>query len=343
MRSANDKGNRLAGARRGRGFSLVELMVAMALGLFLTGGIITVFIGSKQSFNTQAGLSQIQQSARFAFDIIGSEVRMAGFMGCFSGTTSYRNTLNVDPPPFTADLSKSLYGYDGLTSGTWTPALTGVPGDVTDDLAEGTDVIVLRRVSDVAARLDAKMPDSSADLKIDEDLDPAPFEDFDIVLISDCTKSAIFQVTNYTNSSGNVVHNEGVGDPGNKAKELTGTADGFDTDASVFKIESRVFFIAEGAGINNEGNTYNSLWVKVGANAPVELVPGIEDLQILYGEDMGTDGVPDRFVTAAAVTDFLSVYSVKVRITATSVDSVGQAGVLQQSFETSIKLRNRGA
>ena len=69
---------------RQQGLSLVELMIAITLGLVLSAAVIQVFMASRSSYRVQESLSLIQESARFAMDYIGREVRMAGYMGCNS-------------------------------------------------------------------------------------------------------------------------------------------------------------------------------------------------------------------------------------------------------------------
>ncbi len=61
------------------GFSLVELMVAMTIGLALTLVIAQLFLGSRQTYATQDDLARIQEGARFAVDLMAKELRMAGF------------------------------------------------------------------------------------------------------------------------------------------------------------------------------------------------------------------------------------------------------------------------
>ena len=46
-----------------RGFSLIELMVAMVIGLVLMTGVVQMFLSSKQVFSTQQGISRVQKQA----------------------------------------------------------------------------------------------------------------------------------------------------------------------------------------------------------------------------------------------------------------------------------------
>jgi len=64
---------------RQAGFSLIEMMVAMALGLLLVVVIGQVFITSKESYRTTEDLSRLQENARFAAAQMSRVVRMAAF------------------------------------------------------------------------------------------------------------------------------------------------------------------------------------------------------------------------------------------------------------------------
>jgi type IV pilus assembly protein PilW len=272
---------------------------------------------------------------------------MAGFSGCFSTTVEPKNTLAIDPPPVEFNIGQPVNGYEATSTSKWNglSTLNDLPDDVDEDnVTGGTDVVLIRRAGNDGLRLAAAMQNTSADMKIEANLDPEPIADDDVLLLSDCSKSAIFQVSNYTVASGNIVHNTGGTNPGNSTKILS-DGEPFDTDATVYKIETKIFFIQPSdVGTNNRDATYQSLWMKNGTDDPIELVPGIEDLQVLYGEDTGGDGVPDKYVTADDVADMDNVVTIRVTVSATSIDSVGVSGdgILQRDFSSLIKIRNRG-
>jgi type IV pilus assembly protein PilW len=81
---------------RQRGLSLIELMIAITLGLVLMTGVIQVFLSSKNVFSTQQAVSRIQETGRLAIEFISRDTRMAGYMGCGSRakTVDITNSLN---------------------------------------------------------------------------------------------------------------------------------------------------------------------------------------------------------------------------------------------------------
>lgn len=62
------------------GFSLVEIMVALLLGLFLISTVIQLFVNSKEAYRFQNALSRIQENGRLAMESMATDIRMAGYM-----------------------------------------------------------------------------------------------------------------------------------------------------------------------------------------------------------------------------------------------------------------------
>ncbi|MBW2690968.1 MAG: prepilin-type N-terminal cleavage/methylation domain-containing protein, partial [Deltaproteobacteria bacterium] len=61
------------------GLTLVELLVAMAIGLILLTGIFQVFLGSNSIYRTQDSLSRLQENGRFAIELLTQKVHLAGY------------------------------------------------------------------------------------------------------------------------------------------------------------------------------------------------------------------------------------------------------------------------
>lgn len=68
-------------ARRQLGLSLIELMIALVIGLLLIGGLIQIYLSSKQSYNAQEQLARMQEGGRYAMDLITRDLRRSGFWG----------------------------------------------------------------------------------------------------------------------------------------------------------------------------------------------------------------------------------------------------------------------
>ncbi len=212
---------------RQRGVTLVELMIAMLVGLFLMGGTLLVFEKTKQAYRYQNGLAEVQEQGRFAIAFLTQSLRVAGFPG--------------DNPP----AGNKIQGTDGAT-----------------------DTVTVR------------LRDNR-----------------------DCRDIA---------TAGVVVNRFRI-----NANNLECSGDGITWDV---------------------------------------YVQNIEDIQILYGEDLDADGVANRYVTATEGPNWANVVTARVSLLARSTDfaaSVPEDHVnlsgnivaaadnrLRRTFSTTITLRN---
>ncbi|MBW1787110.1 MAG: prepilin-type N-terminal cleavage/methylation domain-containing protein [Deltaproteobacteria bacterium] len=110
-----------------RGFTLIELMIALALGGIVSAAVYTTYKSQLDSYVTQEAVAVMQQNLRAAMFIIGHEVRNAGV-----NPTQGANTFPVAASPgsfqFAADLinnSTGAIGSDGLADDTITYNLVG--------------------------------------------------------------------------------------------------------------------------------------------------------------------------------------------------------------------------
>jgi type IV pilus assembly protein PilW len=80
-----------------RGLTLIELMVALVLGLIIVLGVTQTFISAKNTYLTQNAASAMQEDARYLLSRMSQEIRMTGMFGCMNVTTPPQN----NPVPFT--------------------------------------------------------------------------------------------------------------------------------------------------------------------------------------------------------------------------------------------------
>lgn len=71
--------NHIGMHRQQSGLSMIELMVALLLGMILMTGIIQVFLASKQTYNTNEAMARMQENGRFALEFISRSARLAGY------------------------------------------------------------------------------------------------------------------------------------------------------------------------------------------------------------------------------------------------------------------------
>jgi len=205
-----------------QGMSVIELMISLALGLFITAGLISLFVNSKQNYRLNENMSRLQENARFAVSFISRDIRMADYRACLT------NDRMDDALAGTNGAEET--GTDAVTM-VWQPSLCGAGG-----------------------------PNRSI-----------------------------------------------------------------------------VYSIQEGA--NGQPSLFRSV---DGADAD-ELVEGIEDLQITYGEDTDGNDTPNYYVDAASVTSMAQVISIKFNLVASTLETnlTPAGGRITRTFATTVALRNR--
>lgn len=292
------------------GFSLVEIMIAMVIGLVLMAGVIQVFQGSKISYRTNEGLARVQEGGRFGIDLFAREIRMAGYQGCRNLDQIEPTVIAQNPPPeLDFGNSEVLRGNDNVGSGT---TING------RSVAAGTDTLVSKKASTNAAQLTGNMTADNANIQIQGN--GPGFSQNDLVFITDCSNADVFRVTNLPGSSGTVTLAHANGANANESNRLSKA---YKSDSLVMGFESNTYFISDSGVDNERGQSIRSLYVdRVGAANPTELIRGVEDMQVQYGEDTSGDGSVDSYVSANAVADFADVISVRVALLINSVEAV---------------------
>lgn len=309
------------------GFSMVEIMIGLALSLVLLAGILQLFIGTKKSYEVQEELSRMQENGRFGIEFINNNLRSAGYLGC-------SNALQITPDIQFAGMPVDLQSLGN--SFTADEVLDGVDGGGT-----AADTITVRRAGDCGTSLTTAMAAEADTLSLAAN--NCGFKTNDVLIVSDCSKADIFTAKAGTTAT-SIVH-----DTFNAGKT-------YGTDAQVFKFLVTTYCIANKPDCTQGTTlTYGPLAllkkVKDGSVATLdstELVPGIQNMQVLYGEDTDSppDQTPNRYVMiTASQPDIAKVVSVKIVLTAASVASnldVGNNnGVLTRDFTTITTLRNK--
>lgn len=77
-----------------RGFTLSELMIAMLLGLLLTGSVIGVYLSNSKTAELNAVLGELQNSSRTTFELMANDIRRSGYIGC-GNSSRVVNVLNA--------------------------------------------------------------------------------------------------------------------------------------------------------------------------------------------------------------------------------------------------------
>ncbi len=330
-----------------RGLTLVEILVAIGISAILLTGVLQIFVSSKQSYRVLEETARLQESGRFAVSFMTEDLRMAGYTGCYRGNIAPIDNILNNPGAFNWNVGVAIEGNEWTGSG-WSPALEPL---IAGDVLEGTDVIVTRGMGSDGIGLVFPYTDSA---QIHVNAAGNNIQIGEIVMVTDCTNSSVGQITNVTGTGlgANLVHS-GAGSftPGNSTPHFSNS---FGADAEVARLVTNVYYI--GTGANGDPALFRRSLIITDLPAQ-ELVGGVENLQVLYGEDLNGDGLANRYVPANGVAAMTAVVSVRISLllrTQDNIASTPQTYVyngetvdaddrrMRRVFTSTVKLRNRG-
>lgn len=252
--------------RAARGLSLVELMIAMTIGLIILMAVSSGYLSGLAMQRTHTDVSHLQESGRFAFDLLSRAARHAG----------YRNTYAVYPSTATGGVPSEFCSTGALGSQVLAlndPA-TIDPGSAT---LAGTAVTILNGSDVLRVRYFGE--DNTAGTAADGS-------------VLDCLGNAVRRGGNSSTPVEDTLY---------VATDLT-------TDPS-----------------NPQPALYCRNSTAGGAGTP--LIPGVEAMQILYGEDINADGRVDRYVPYSQVSDPDNVFTLMVSMVLVSPNVVATTRV----------------
>jgi len=267
---------------RQQGLSIIELMVALTLGLIITVGIVHIFTANRASFDLSSASSRTQESGRTALQLLARAVRNADYWGCMKGVPkdTINNILNV------SSSNIDVLGFQRGLVVEEDPA--GSSGDNIDDK---TDFIEVRGVGGGGLIGVNKQPaTTAANIHLDS---TSGISQDDILFVSDCESADVFQVTNLNTNNDIVVHNSGsIGgiSPGNKTQALSKK---YTEEATIYRPYVQRYYVYNGSLYMAEGLMQGGSAGSLGT--PQQLVSGIQDMQVELGRDTNGDGSIDEW------------------------------------------------
>lgn len=325
---------------RQHGFSLVELMISMVLGLLIIAGASSVFLSNKQLYRTSTALGRVQENSRTAFELVTRDLRQSRLTGC-GNQDSLTNRLNDITTHWYANFAANrLIGYDGGTADN-NPALT--TGTAASDQVAGTDSLMLLGASDVAYSLNSTY-DSDDGLDI---LESSPeLVAGDVIVVCDPAKADIVQITSL-NGSKFMLEATGT-DPGNASVP---SDNAYNLNSMVSRLKAVSWYIGcntvattpacnpdqGGTSLYRMNAAGDTTSVSV-ATQPQEMVRGVAAVDFKFHKP-GDPG----FIDAASVTswDPTNLDAVRVSLQIIAKDSQNPASpTISRSFSTIVSLRN---
>lgn len=344
---------------RQAGFSLIELMVALVLGLVVIGGVINIFLTNQQASRSNEDLGRLQESSRVSFELMAREIRQTGGNPCGALVTA--NVLDNAANLWWAnwDPRGTLEGFDAGVEATGIVAIGNGVGERTNNSS------AIRMLS--GGMFDG-IPITAHDAGtgvVTLDRTNHGFVNGDYVVICDGETAAIAQVTaTSTAGVGSITHglggavaavaNVSVGRPGNCSIALafptpancaTANAKTFAAGGYVTRYSASTWFV----GNNVRGGT--SLF-RIGPNdvAPVEVTDGVTNMTIEYlTMSPAPVGIAADWVNAAAIAAWVptaaapaAVVAVRLQLDMQSLDNSGtDRAPLRRQLIHVVNLRNR--
>ncbi|MGA9851439.1 MAG: PilW family protein [Gammaproteobacteria bacterium] len=307
------------------GLSLIELMIAMVVGLVLMAGVLSIFLSSRQSYGINSAVAQIQENGRFALNFVSTDARKAGYMGCATSTTtvSYLNPA-ADNLPY--NFTQAIYGFHFTgtvpgptenpapdpTASDWTPNLDAY---LTGLILPNTDVLVVRFAErdPIYITTITSTTATSATVNTLGAPDQTALAPGDLFLASNCLSSIVMQATSAT--SGTTLEYAGGGPaPGNISGDVLPQSF---TGAMVVSPTTALFYIGKGADGSPALIEASTDTTQASGFSSQELVSGAENMRVLYGVDLTSSQVPSEYVTADVVdaaNEWAQVVSVRIAL-----------------------------
>lgn len=340
------------------GLTLVELLVAMAISLFMLIAIALVYSSSKTGFSYANNTVRMSEDAAFAIETLGRDIRMAGYAGCAGnvvGSTGGATPVDIYVPSLDlvdgqvlANVQAKPNPFSGVSGGNLTPIFTarnsvwGFPANDTNalsvlgggstsyTLSTTNPVLYLAGGSPQALQLAASATTVVDNLSITADTygwSDATNPTF--LIISNCQASELFRGS--LSGGGTIITHAAT------SNDSASFANVYGSEATVTALNSVVYFVARRAGSANP-SLYRRFFN--GRLATVEeLVPNVEAITFHYGENtantLGTPPEPtyraDIYRTdPTTVTDWSRVVSVRMGLILVSEEN-NQAPTANQS------------
>lgn len=326
------------------GFTIIELMVAMLLGLIVIAGVTSVFLANQQVYRSNGALSDVQDNTRMSFEMLAQNIREAGLVGC--GDQGQVANVLLDGPnaggsDWWADWNNALMGYgQGTTSAN--PALATVTNQV-----PGTDSLTILSATDVGLSVSTQSTNTFTLNGTNNDLAAQT-----IMIVCDPWQATIFRASSYAAGTSPVVGyaltancSTGLGYP--TVCTSGGNPYPYAANSPIATLSAGAWYIGYNATTSSVGTT--SLYLATvntatGTVSPQEMVRGVTGMNITYHTTGNTS-----FVTAASIgSNWSSVDAVQVNLTVqqTSGPPVGTSGTatataLQRSYTVTSTVRNR--
>jgi len=288
------------------GVSLVELMIAITLGLVAVGAAMSIFLANRKSFALVEGLARVQENARFAVDMLSRDIREAGGVVCGGNLTP----VNIVPS------GNAWATWDrGLVGDDWNSGFSAPTGSSPLQIAN-TDSLLLWSASSGGTPIQITQHTINAVNNtgtFTASTTPGYTPD-DVVTACDGSQLVTFVVGSVTNQT--VSYSNGA----SLTKAIA--AGGF-----LNTLSAELWYVGQSTAGAASSLRRISRSKTTGSTQNDEMVEGVTNMQIQYllGDATGAPAAT-AYVDAASVTDWTKVIAVRITLTLATQDSVGTTG-----------------
>lgn len=339
--------------RGSKGFSIVELMVAILIGLIILAGVIQVVISSKTTFLGQEEMSFIQENARYAVDLLGKDIQSAGYWGCAGQGAKFAVAAkdNAAAPGLVG--AQAVGGYSGSQYATMPDYLKTRVRGVGATTAVYPDVLIVRGAENSITGI----TDHDGTKITTENAHGLSDGAYFVIAGEDCRRLSIVQAAT---ASGNTITYNATDNYSTAIKpsllkasyDHTEAYESYSKGATVMKYEAKAYFIGNSSAITGFP-ALKRVAFSGGGVQQEELALGVEDMQIRYGV-AGSGGVRYKSADEVTAAEWASVRSVQVQLVFRSQSASAQSaveqeflgktyndGFMRQLVSTTFRLRNR--
>ena len=295
--------------KRQQGFNLIELMVAMVIGVFLVAGALSVYTQSQSALIISEQAARLQENARYALQTIERDVRAVDLWGLTNNAADVANT--ADP----TELAIPLAANSGDCEPNWSVNLgTGIEGSnnvnpysatciPTADYVPNTDVLVLRHAQSA-------------------EIDQADLQDGTLYIRSSSSNGVLFEGPNQ--------------------------ASGVSTNGINSELTTVAYWIADTSEHDDTVPSLRRTFLTSDGSDPVvvseEVIAGIEDLQVQYGIDTTGDQSVNMYVDFDDVVDPAAILVARVwlRVRAEQLEQGFNEDVTYRYADKSFKSADTG-
>lgn len=328
-------------ARRARGFTIIELMVAMLLGLIVIGGVISVFLAGQQTYRSNEALSDVEDGSRTAFEMLTRDLRDVGFTGCDNTSGRVANVLNNNTTLWYANWSVPLQGYDDASTD---PVLSALPGPYGVPVAGTSSVRVLSTtLSDVSVGSASGSPTS-----FNLNAASTQLAAGDIIMVCDFDHATLLQIATYSGTSVGYT-SATTPTPGNCSTGLgypaictsTGNAYTFLPNARINLMTAVEWYIGKNAVGGYSLYRLPVTYTAAGAAAatPQEMVRNVTNMKINYLQTSGA--AFSNATTVAGNWPAVNAAQVTLTVQSTYARASVNATPLVRNFTSTTTMRNR--